>query len=243
LLSSLQSLCRAEYAQWIIEDPADCEYRVVASLIPDAAESYDTAHRTGIIGQVFRAEQSILAMDVRNHPLYDTFDDSIDWELCFPVFTHETLDGVVNLEGAGELTIDNDLWATILRLVEETIGCQPPASLPAGNSAHFFRTRQFLIRTAAGENPDAVMELAQATAHGGEHTLLVGDYPSLVRGRGPSITEAVQRDLGISYCFFPVRKRLDLLATGLRADDVMRMHTNWWRLCDGRYEFVLIQAE
>jgi hypothetical protein len=242
LLSSLKSLCAAEYAQWIIEDPDDSEYRVVASLIPDGAEAYNTAHRTGIIGQVFRTEESILAMGIRNHPLYDTFDDSVDWELCFPVFVDGTLEGVINLEGTGELAVDQDLWATILRLVEEITRYRPPASLPTADSARLFQTRKFLIRAVPGENAGAFIELAQATARGGRHTLLVGDYPNLVRGRGPSIVEAIQRGLGISYCFFAVEQRLDLLATGPNAHEVLPAHPKWWNLCDGRYEFVVIQV-
>ena len=242
LLSSLKSLCAAEYAQWIIEDPSDCEYRVVASLLPHGADGYETAHRTGIIGQVFRTEESILAMDVRNYPLYDTFDNSIDWELCFPVFDDGAVAGVVNLEGSGELTISRDSWAIIVRSVEQTTGYRAPASLAMSDSVRLFETREFFISAVPGKNAEALIELAQATARSGKHTLIVGDYPHLVRDRGPTIAEAVQRGLGISYCFFAVEKRLDLLATGQSPNDVLQAYPLWRNLCDGRYEFVLAQV-
>ena len=75
-------------------------------------EGYDTAHRTGIIGQVFRTGRTLFAPDVAHHPLYDPFDPAITWELCFPVCAEGRLVAVVNLEGAGTLDIDQ---ATVIR--------------------------------------------------------------------------------------------------------------------------------
>ena len=240
MLLSLQSLSRAEYAQWITEDPVDCEYRVITALVPEGAEDYSTAHRTGIIGQVFRTEESIVATDLHNHPLYDTFDDSIDWELCFPLFRDGVLEGVINLEGAGELILDRGLWADVLHVVEHETKCQSPA-LPPDSSCHLVNTRQLLIKAIADENQDSIPKLARAIASSGEDTLLVGDYPNLLGGRGPSLAEAVQRGLDVSHCFFGVEKRLDLLATGPNSGDQLRARPNWWHLCEGRYQFVLVQ--
>jgi len=240
VLLALQSLCRAEYAQFITEAPVDCEYRVITAVIPENAEGYSTAHRTGIIGQVFRTGKAIIATDAHDHPLYDTFDDSIEWELCFPLFRDGVLEGVINLEGAGELILDRGLWADILHVVEHETKCQPPA-LPPDGACHLVNTRRLLIKALADENQDSIPKLARAIASCGEDTLLVGDYPNLLRGRGPSLAEAVQRGLDVSYCFFGVEKRLDLLATGSNIGDQLRARPNWWDLCQGRYEFVLVQ--
>lgn len=210
---------------------------MIAAIVPEGAESYSTAHRTGIIGQVFRTEESIAAADVHDHPLYDTFDDCVDWELCFPLFRDGVLESVINLEGKGELRSDHELWASVCQVVEQTSGFRPAVTIPE-NVCHFVKTRQFVIKAVADEN---VIDLAQAIAGGHKTTLLVGDYSNLLRDRGPSLLEAVQRSLGISHCFFGVAKRLDLLSTGPNPSEVLRANPNWWDLCDGRYDFVLVQ--
>lgn len=213
---------------------------MIAAVVPEGAESYSTAHRTGIIGQVFRTEESIAATDVHHHPLYDTFDDFIDWELCFPLFRNGVLESVINLEGSGEFRLDHEFWTDVCKVVEQMSGCRPVVSIPK-NGGRFLKTHQFVIKAVADEDQHALIELAQVIAGSSKSTLLVGDYPHLLRDRGPSLAEAVPRGLGISYCFFGVARGLDLLATGPNPTEVLRANPNWWDLCDGRYDFVLVQ--
>lgn len=241
VLLSLQSLCPFRYAQWVREDPLDCEYRVISAIVPDGAEGYATAHRSGIIGQVFRSQKSILARDVHNHPMYDPFDNSIDWEFCFPVSSEGTVQAAINLEGGGALKLDQALWSKISHIIEEITGCQAPASLPENDTCHLTTTRRFIVNVALAENEcSAMLEMARAIARGGKSTLLVGHYPDLLCGRGPTMAEASEQGLPASYCFFGVEKRLDLLATGPGSDEVLRKHEDWWDHCAGRYEFVLL---
>ena len=76
-LLQLKTVIRYSYGQWLIEDPDNHDYKVVVSVTTENEPGYSIAHRTGIIGQVFRTKQSILASDLSNHPLYDPFDHTI----------------------------------------------------------------------------------------------------------------------------------------------------------------------
>lgn len=243
-LAQLQVIVPYHYAQWIIESPNNHDYRVVTSVIPEGAEGYDTAHRTGVIGQVFRTEKSIVVTDGQNHPLYDPFDDAINWELCFPVFADENLQAIINLEGAGELCIDKKTWARIRRVVEEATQCRAPSLSPQADGQFFTKTRRIVIRAGREYDPRSdIVEMARAIARGGESTLLVGDYPDLLHGRGPNMAEASRQGLGVSYCYFGVERRLDLLATGQNAQQILEEHSDWWNNCNGRYEFVLLKDD
>jgi hypothetical protein len=240
-LTLLKTVVPYQYGQWVIEDRDNHDYLVISAVIPKGAQGYATAHRTGIIGQVFRTEKSILASDVRNHPLYDAFDDAIDWELSFPVFLDGNVEAVVNLEGGGPLEVGDEAWKRVCQVVEETTQCQPPRSIPDANNSSFIKTRRIVIRASSDDDRVSnIIEVARATARGGESTLLVGHYPDLLRGRGPTVAEASEQGLGVSYCFFGVEKRLDLLATGPGSDEVLRKHDDWWDHCAGRYELVLL---
>lgn len=243
-LTLLKAVVPFQYAQWIIEDPDSHDYRVVSAILPDAEEGYDVAHRTGVIGQVFRSEKAILVPDASNHPLYDPFDLTIDWELAFPLFVDEQMTAVVNLEGAGSVDIGDDIWRHVCTVVKETTQCQAPPQAPQADSACLISTRR--IVTSADRDYDQVSDIvavARAIARGGESTLLVGHFPDLLRGRGPTLAEAKQQNLGASYCFFGVEQRLDLLATGpITQDELLQNGESWRRLCDGRYAFVLVMS-
>jgi len=242
-LTLLQIVVPYQYGQWVIEDLDNHDYLVISAVIPKHAQGYDTAHRTGIIGQVFRTGKSILASDVRNHSLYDAFDDAIDWELSFPVFLNGSLKAVVNLEGGGSLEVSDEAWKRVCQAVEETTQCQPPSSLPEANTSPFIKTRRIVIRASGDDDGQRnTIEMTRAIARGGASTLLVGHYPDLLRGRGPTITEASQQGLGLSYCFFGVAPGFDLLATGPKSGDALRAHPDWWKFCDGRYDFVLVES-
>src|ERR1700729_2007458 len=90
-LDEIQEAFASTYCQWIIEDPDTRDYRVMTSLRPGGQNGFDVAHRTGVIGQVFRLKKPIIVPDTKNHPLYDAFDQSVAWELCFPVFAGKHL--------------------------------------------------------------------------------------------------------------------------------------------------------
>lgn len=243
-LTLLQEIVPYQYAQWLIEDPNNHDYLVIDSVIPDGEDGYDTAHRTGVIGQVFRTEKSIIVPDVRNHPLYDPFDTAIDWELCFPVFVDEKLMAAINLEGAGALGVGAEAWDRVCQVVEETTQCKLSSAPPQADSSCLIKTHRIVIR--ADEDDDrrsAIVETAKAIARGGESTLLVGDYPDLLRGRGPTMAEASRQGLGVSYCYFGVDRRLDLLATGPMIQEILEPCADWWDNCKGRYAFVLLSED
>ena len=243
-LDRLQTIVPCQYAQWLIEDRHNHDYQVIASVIPEGAEGYDTAHRTGVIGQVFRLEQSIMVPDVRNHPLYDPFDTEIDWELCFPVFFDGQMKGIVNLEGSGALELGVEAWERVCQLVEETTNGRPPRSEPKAGGSCMVESRRLVIQTnAESERGSDTAAVARAIARGGESTLLVGHYPDMLQGRGPSIIEASRQRLGVSYCYFGVEPRLDLLATGPETQEVLRRNKDWWNNCNGRYAFILLESD
>lgn len=229
------------FAQWLIEDPEDHDYRVIASVIPNGAVGYDIAHRTGVIGQVFRLRRSIAVPDVRNHPLYDPFETTIDWELCFPVLRGATEFAVVNLEGVGPLDLSGDVWKRVCEIIEQTISYKPESPGEVTNTSHLIQTHR--IRMLPDENDDssAVVAAAKAIARGGQSTLLVGDYEDLLSGRGPTMADVLTQDLDASYCFFGVEQNLDILATGPNPQDTLSTNAlNWWDRAEGRYAFVLL---
>jgi len=240
----LNAIVPYQYAQWLIEDPGNHDYRVVVSVLPEGTKGYATAHRTGIIGQVFRIENAILASDLRNHPLYDSFDDITEWELCFPVFGDGKMKAVVNLEGVGAISV-GDKWGHICEVLQATTQLRPAARSPESNVTTLLDTRLMLVR-ALNERKQltGIVDMAKAIAVGGQHTLLVGDYPDLLDSRGPNIAQARAEGLSTSYCYFGVQPRLDLLATGsLSHESLAKSQIDWWETSCGRYAFVLLQDE
>lgn len=240
-LALLQAVVPYRYAQYVVEDTVDHDYRVIASVVPEGEEGYATAHRTGIIGQVFRLEQAILAPDVANHPLYDPFDSAIQWEMCFPLFQDGRMTAALNLEGAGALKVGREAWDRIRNAVHESTGCiVPPAPLSAGRNC-LVRTRRIVIRPEDSNWGRAdVLGLATTLAQSGESTLLVGPYPDLLRRRAPNVEQAQIEGLGVSYCYVGVEPKLDLLDTGGLTPDPCADVIGWWRTSNGRYGFVVV---
>lgn len=240
-LSLLQTIIPFRYAQWLIEDSQNHDYRVVAAVLPAGEVGYDVAHRTGIIGQVFRLEQAILAPDVGQHPLYDSFDSAIDWELCFPVFAQTELAAVVNLEGDGRIDLLPEMWYHFGEIVEENTQFHLSSSVPQVDSSYLIETRRIVIDGDSVDNQRInIIEMAQGIARGGQDTLLVGDYPEILCDRRPTLAEAIQQGVDVSYCYFGVERRLDLLATGpMSQQDLLEKKIDWWKTSQGRYTFVL----
>lgn len=241
-LTLLRTVVLCQYSQWLIEDPESHDYQVVASIIPEGEEGYDVAHRTGVIGQVFRLEKTILVPDTKNHSLYDPFDNTIEWELAFPVFIDERMTAVINLEGAGSLDPWEQVWRRVCEVVQQTTHCRAPSSAPEPDGQCLVDTRRIVIAGISDDAKDSdIVSLARATAAGGASTLLVGHFPDLLRGREPTLAEAHRQGLGASYCFVGVDRRLDLLPTGpATQQEILESQMNWWDTCKGRYEFVLL---
>jgi len=240
-LANVQALIPCRYAQYVVEDPDDHEYRVIASVVPTGEEGYATAHRTGIIGQVFRLEQAITAPDVGKHPLYDPFDASIQWELCFPLFRAGRMVAAINLEGASALEVCQGGWDRIGNAVHETTGCMVSPAPPAAGRDCLVHTRRIAIRPGDSNCGRAdVVGLARTLARDGESTLLVGPFPEFLRKRAPNMEEAQMQGLAVSYCYVGVEPRLDLLDTGGLMPDPCADVMGWWRTSNGRYEFVVV---
>lgn len=239
-LAHVHALLPCEYAQYVVEDPDDHEYRVIASIVPEGEEGYATAHRTGIIGQVFRLERAILTPDVTKHPFYDPYDSSIQWELCFSLFEEGRMIGAINLEGAGKLEVGLEAWDRISKAIQGTAMCTVPP-LPSAEEDCLVRTRRVVGRPEDGYSSHAdVASLARTLACGGENTLLVGPFPDLLRGRAPTMVEAGQQGLSVSYCYVGVERKLDLLDTGGLMPDPSVDAMSWWRTSNGRYASVVV---
>jgi hypothetical protein len=225
----------------VVEDPVDHDYNVAASIVPAGEEGYATAHRTGIIGQVFRLEKAILAPDVASHPLYDAFDLSIQWELCFPLFRDGQIAAVVNLEGTGTLEGGQEVWNRIVEAVGETTSYTVPSTPPLAVGDCLIHTRRIAIRPGDSTCSRVdVVALARTLAQAGESTLLVGPFPDLPRKRAPNIEDAQAQGLSVSYCYVGLERRLDLLDTGSLTPDPSADPTGWWRTSNGRYGFVVV---
>jgi hypothetical protein len=243
-LQGLSEILSFEYAQYLVEDPDSWDYRVVASILPEGETGYDTAHRTGVIGQVFRTQKPVIVPDARNHPLYDSFDSRVEWELCFPLLAEGKLEAVINLEGGGSLDVDLNTWRRIGEYILKATQRLIIPSLPEADDVWQVPTTQVVVRSNAGDSKcESVLALARALARDGQYTLLVGDYPALLRGRSPTLNEIKDCGLSVSCCCFGVEPRLDLLAAGPRSEKSLLTRTDWWHYCDGRYSFVVLEAD
>jgi hypothetical protein len=210
---------------------------VLASVLPENEEGYAIAHRTGIIGQVFRTRLPILATDLLHNHLYDPFDQTICWEFCCPIFKDDRLAAVINFEGDVELNLSPTTWRNFQGVIEQ-FGCNAPSSLPKANHIPLITT----ARIETPKSPAQALEHAHRIAQRGQTTLLVGHFPDLIGERGPTIAEARQQGLAVSYCYFGVDTRFDLLATGPNPRRVLDETPDWWNSANGRYDVVLIAA-
>ena len=150
--------------------------------------------------------------------------------------------GVINVEGTGELDIQDEDWHCIGRIVHEQTRCRLSERMPRADDPCLIETREVVIRAAKEEEQRFhVAAMATAVATGGHSTLLVGHYPELLSGRSPDMTEAATQSLSASYCCFGVDTGLDLLATGKLAEaNILDNEMDWRGIARGRYDFVLV---
>lgn len=240
-LNRLQIMLACSYCQWLIENPSNHDYEVVASINPEGEIGYDVAHRTGVIGQVFRRQEPMFVAHTNSHPFYDVFDNNISWELCAPIFSGQKLAAVINLEGVGHLKLQGDVWTAIDNTVYENTTCRLPPSIPAPDVTQLVPTCRLVIPAHICDKRSNVAAAARALAACGPSTLLVGNYPELLAGRSPDMGQAAEQNLGASYCYFGVAPNLDLLATGsFTEEDILNNRMYWWDISKGRYAFVLV---
>jgi hypothetical protein len=219
-LLNLRAIVPFRYAQWIYEDPHDLEFRVAADASQD---SFAIAHRTGIVGQVFRTGHPVFLADVRTHPLYDPFDPEIMWECVLPFTTTDGGRVVLNLEGV-------DGWSDADGLVTrlpDLLGALPLTGYP---------TR--LPRTLAALSGDAAALLAKCEelARAGHWVAVVGFFPEHAPKGHLTYHEAVRQNRALAECVFPFKPRIDLfLLDACPVDDTAKIMA---LLGGGRYDFV-----
>jgi hypothetical protein len=239
ILGQLSEVLPLTYAQWVIESPAVWDYRVMVSRSPAGADCYDIAHRSGVIGQVFRRERPIFIPDARTHPLYDVYDPLVEWELALPLRDKGALVSVLNLEGGGNLEISGVLWQQLRKILFSETGLQLSEGVPKPGEAWMVKTTCVRISGTTEPAADAALRLGRAAAGGGLSVLIAGALNLPASSIYPTIEEALATDVSLGGCFRGGGRRLDLLQVGvsgaLRAEE-----TPWWSLADGRYDFVLL---
>lgn len=201
VLEAAGSLLGHAYAQWVIEDPRSFAYRVAAERLPEGRQGYATAHRLGVIGQVFRSARAIFVADTRAHPLYDPYDPEMAWELALPVSTRAGV-AVLNFEGPPPAPALDALWERLARAVRDAVdGELPPAPPGAGEAAlkatawvsvaapsDAFAAAAGLARLAAGARCWAlIVAPAPHAPSDGIEDALTGVAPCLDRLEAPSL--------------------------------------------------------
>ncbi len=242
LLNAVNAVLPNRCSQWLFEEPDSGDYRVLAHRLPHSEAGYAIAHRTGVIGQVFRTQQAILVPDARNHTLYDAYDSSIDWELALPVRGTDSLNLTLNVEGQGAIALTQDLWSRIGKaLSKKADGWRIPLRPPRPNDLPLFRTERLLAHTESDHARHDLYRRARSLAGRGSSVLLTGNFPELQRESYPTLAQAKSRHLSASYCFFALGGGLDHLATGPVAQtDLQTDYLNWWTTAKGRYGHVLV---
>jgi hypothetical protein len=224
-LIDLHAVAPYRYAQWLYEDKKTLEYRVAASA---GGDSYVVAHRTGIIGQVFRTGAPVFVRDVRSHILYDPFDPSVVWEWAAP-FT--ALDGtrlVVNLEGQEQWADSDHLLRRLPDFFRELPLRGFPSSIPEETP---------ILRA----NPTTMLRACEALAYAGQWVAAIGFFPEHAPADHLTYQEALKNNLPLAECIFPCRPRLDLF---LLSDQPVPDLTPALRLLgSGRYHAIITQGQ
>lgn len=233
VLEQLETLLPYAHAQFLAEDAVIRDYRVIAERIPGGGTGYAIAHRTGVIGQVFRRQRAVFVPVTGSHPLYDPYDATVDWEIAIPLFREDAFAGVLNVEGCGTLALLPDDWNRISRLVAAETGLAIPSSPPDAQAGVLVQTERLLF---AGECE--LVERARQLADGGKSVLVIGALPEFARPGHPTLCDVEQGRIPLAECILGVDLNIDALilnGDGLRAFASL----GGWSLVDGRYEFVL----
>ena len=240
-LQRLSGLLPFVHGQWLIEDPKTWDYRVVAYRVPTGHPQYDIAHRTGVIGQVFRTEEPIIVPDVRNHVLYDPFDEEIGWELALPVRHDDTLAAVLNLEGSGSLEVQRSTWSDVTQAIEAETGWRVRSDPPEPHDSRVVATRFERVPSSHSDTLAQAIAFAQTIADRDTSVLLVANSPhSAAARRCPTVAEAINQGSPLGECVFGIARRLDFLALGSGTEEEIIVKPHHWRdIVDGRYEIVL----
>lgn len=224
-LGHLETLLPYTYAQFLAEDD-ERDYRVIAARIPGGGTGYAVAHRTGVIGQVFRGRRAIVVADTRNHPLYDSYDATVDWELAIPLFRDGALAGVLNVEGCGAMALPLETWNRLSRVVAEATNCAIPASPPDARAEVVVPTKRLSCA-----NDRELMETARRLANEGRSVLVIGV---------PSASDDIETG------GMPLAERVHGVDAGIDAvalEYAAFQRLGGWKLVDGRYDFVITKDD
>jgi hypothetical protein len=238
-LYDMEAKFHYRYAQWLIEDPVTRDYRVIAECIPADATGYAIAHRTGVIGQVFRTGHAIAVPDTRSHPLYDPFDTDVDWELAMPVWRGESQVAVLNIEGSGAFELGASQWQALCEIVS-SMEWRIPGQLPNSLALGLVKTRRATFGTS-GRVGD-VLKTGARLAQRGKTVLVIGDVSDAVPANSLTACDAEARRAPLAECVRGVRTRMDVLPLGSRGRGMRAFERlGGWMLVEGRYEFVLVK--
>jgi hypothetical protein len=228
------------YAQWLIEYQ-NGDYRVVAAEGADGNESFDVAHRTGVIGQIFRTESPIWIGDVKGHPLYDPFDERVTWEIALPAFTPSGKVAVLNLEGSGKLGEVKRTWRRIADVVQRETGFCVSQKPPAIGKIEWWETRYIGVTFGDSRKRSALLlDLVNALAARGEWVVIIGNVPTPKRSDYPTFAEATARGVAATACIRPLCARVDALATGnLKSQERAKCLRSCRKLVEGRYQWAV----
>ncbi len=206
----------------------------MAQLLPPDSQGYEVAHRTGVIGQVFRRRQTLFVADGPKNRLYDTFDPAVVWELAVPLFQAGRLIGVLNLEGDEAPDLDQHQWEVWSSVVKRITHLDPPVERPEAENNHWVRTR--ILRFQPSSQIINELELARAATAGGADILMVGNVPHLDDGRFPNLKATLEQQLAPAESVRGLEPGIDLLPTGDLPAAEAALH--WEPFTRGRYHFV-----
>jgi hypothetical protein len=233
MLEQIEVLIPYAYAQVLAEHAPTRDYRVIAERIPAGAAGYAVAHRTGVIGQVFRTQRAIIVTDTHHHPLYDPFDVTVDWEVALPLIRSGALAGVLNVEGNGVLTLQPDTWNRVSRIVTDETAVTIPQSPPDAYATVLVRTERSFF-----DQEFAMLDSARRLAGEGKSVLMLTTLPEFARSAHPTLTDARQGRISLAECINGFDDRIDAIILdghGLSAFESL----GGWSLVDGRYDVVL----
>jgi hypothetical protein len=236
VLEQLEVLLPYTYAQFLAEDAATRDYRVIAERIPGGGASYAVAHRTGVIGQVFRTQRAIVVPDTRHHPLYDPFDITVDWEIAIPLFRNDAFAGVLNVEGNDSMALQPDNWNRISRLVCTATDWSIPPDPPDAEANVLLQTeRSFFARELE------LVERARQLAGEGKSVLMIASPSEFARPGHPTLDDVERGRVPLAECVRGVDARIDAITlngNGLSAFESL----GGWSLVEGRYDIVLARG-